>query len=80
MAFGLAEQLKDFAQYHGHEELSFTVSKVNDILHEFNSSFELSLYQKTITDVFFLLEVHIFTFKAFPTSVATGFSALNSNW
>ena len=51
-----------------------------DILHEFNSSFELSLYQKTVTDVFFLLEVHIFTFKAFPTSVATGFSALNSNW
>ena len=36
---GLAEQLKDFAQYHGHEELSFTLSKVDDILHEFNSGF-----------------------------------------
>ena len=29
---GLAEWLKDFAQYY--EESSFTLSKVNDILHE----------------------------------------------
>ena len=33
-AVGLAEQLKDFVQYYGHEELSFTLSKVNDILRE----------------------------------------------
>ena len=29
---GLAEQLKDFAQYYGHAELSFTLSNANDIL------------------------------------------------
>ena len=29
-AIGLAEQLKDFAQYYGHERSSFTLSKVND--------------------------------------------------
>ena len=28
-AEGLAEQLKDFVQYYGHEELSLTLSKVN---------------------------------------------------
>ena len=33
-AVGLAKQRKDFAQYYGHEELSFTLSKVNSILHE----------------------------------------------
>ena len=31
---GPAEQLKDFARYYGHEELSFTLSKANDILLE----------------------------------------------
>ena len=31
---GLAEQLKDFAQHYRHEESSFTLSKVNDILDE----------------------------------------------
>ena len=43
-AVGLAEQLKDFAQYYGHEELSFTLSKVNDIY--MKSSFELRKIRK----------------------------------
>ena len=46
----LAEQLKDFAHYYGHEELSFTLSKVNDILHEIK--LRAPKYQKTITDFF----------------------------
>ena len=49
----LAEQLKDFAQYYGHEELSFTLrsqSKVNDILHELK--LRGLKYQKTITGFF----------------------------
>ena len=50
-AVGLAKQLKDFAQYYGHEELSFTLSKVNDILHEIK--LRAPEYQKTITDFFF---------------------------
>ena len=50
---GLAEQLKDFAQYYGHEELSFTLrslSKFNDILHEIK--LRAPKYQKTITGFF----------------------------
>lgn len=51
-AVGLAEQLKDFAQYYGHEELSFTLSKVNDMhmLHEIK--LRAPKHQKTITDFF----------------------------
>ena len=49
-AVGLAEQLKDFAQYYGHEELSFTLSKVNDILHEMK--LRAPKYHKAITDFF----------------------------
>ena len=49
-ATGLAKQLKDFAQYYGHEELSFTLSKVNDILHEIK--LRAPKYQKTITNFF----------------------------
>ena len=30
----LAEQQKDFAQFHGHEELSLVLSKVSDVLHQ----------------------------------------------
>ena len=57
-AVALAKQLKDFAQYYGHEELSFTLfffcltlSKVNDILHEIK--LRAPKYQKTRTDFFF---------------------------
>ena len=64
-AVGLAKQLKDFAQYYGHEELSFTLSKVNSILHEM--TLRAPKYHKTITADFFLLEIHIVTLKAFPT-------------
>ena len=39
-----------FAQHYGHEELSFTLSKVNDILHEIK--LRAPKYQKTITDFF----------------------------
>ena len=53
-AVGLAEQLKDFAHYYGHEEFSFTLSKVNDILHEIK--LQAPKYQKTITDFFFFLK------------------------
>lgn len=60
-AEGLAEQLKDFAQYHGHEELSFTLSKVNDILHKIKLRAPKS--QKTVTE-FFRLEIHTVTVKA----------------
>ena len=42
-AVGLAKKLKDFAQYYGHGELSFTLSNVNSILHE------APKYHKTIT-------------------------------
>ena len=62
-AVGLAKQLKDFAQYYGHEELSFTLSKVNGILHEIK--LRAPKYHKTITADFFLLEIHIVTLKAF---------------
>ena len=44
-------QLKDFAQYYGHEERSFTLSKVNDILHEIKLRAPPK-YQKTITNFF----------------------------
>ena len=30
----MAEQLKDFAQFNGHEELSLALSKVSDLLHQ----------------------------------------------
>ena len=30
----VAEQLKDFAQFNGHEELSLALSKVSDLLHQ----------------------------------------------
>ena len=53
-AVGLAKQLKDFAQYYGLEELSFTLSKVNDILPEIK--LRAPKYQKTITDFFFFLK------------------------
>ena len=55
-AVGLAEPLKDFAQYYEHEELSLTLRKVNDILHEIK--LQAPKYQKTITDFFFLLDIH----------------------
>ena len=55
-AVALAEPLKDFAQYYEHEELSLTLRKVNDILHEIK--LQASKYQKTITDFFFLLDIH----------------------
>ena len=42
----------------------FTLSKVNDILHEIK--LRVPKYQKNITD-FFFLEIHIVTLKAFPT-------------
>ena len=29
----MAEQLRDFAQFNGHQELSLVLSKVNDILY-----------------------------------------------
>ena len=63
-AVGLAEPLKDFAQYYEHEELFLTLSKVNDILHEIK--LQALKYQKTITDFFFFL-ITIITLKAFPT-------------
>ena len=50
-AVRLAKQLKDFAQYYGHEELSFTLSKVSDILHEIK--LRALKYQKTITFFFY---------------------------
>ena len=49
-AVRLAEQLKDFAQYYKHEELSFILSKVNDKLHEIK--LRAPKHQKTITDFF----------------------------
>ena len=55
-AVGLAEPLKDFAQYYEHEQLFLTLSKVNDILHEIK--LQAPKYQKTITDFFFLLDNH----------------------
>jgi len=58
------EQLTDFAQYYGHEELSFRLSKFNDILHEIK--LRAPKYQKTLTDSFFLLEINIVTLQAFP--------------
>ena len=30
----MAEQLRDFAQFNGHQELSLALSKVNDILND----------------------------------------------
>ena len=66
-AVGLAKQLKDFAQYDMKNFLShyfffyFTLSKVNDILHEIK--LRAPKYQKTITDFF----KSIITLKAFPT-------------
>ena len=49
-AVGLAKQLKDFAQYYGDEKVSFTLSKVNDILHEIK--LRAPKYHKTMTDCF----------------------------
>lgn len=46
----LAEQLKDFAQFHGHEELSLVLSKVNDLLHAIKLQGPKS--QTDITDFF----------------------------
>ena len=46
-AVGLAKKLKDFAQYYGHGELSFTLSKVNSILHEIK--LRAPKYHETIT-------------------------------
>ena len=51
---GLQSSLTDFAQYYGHEELSFTLSKVNDILHEIK--LRAPKYQRTTTDLFFFLK------------------------
>ena len=48
-AVGLAKQLKDFAQYYRHEEVSFTLSKVNAILHEIKLR---APKLRTITDFF----------------------------
>lgn len=48
----IAEQLKDFAQFHGYEELSLTLSKVNDLLHEIKLRGPKS--QTTITEFFSL--------------------------
>ena len=64
---GLAKKLKDFVQYYGHEELSFTLSQVNSILHEIK--LRAPKYHKTTTAeyFFFLLEIHIVMLKAFPT-------------
>ena len=46
----LAEQLEDFAQFDGHEELSLALSKVSDLLHQMNLRNPKS--QTTITDFF----------------------------
>ena len=46
----VAEQLKDFAQYNGHEELSFALSNVSDLLHQIKLRSPKS--QTTITDFF----------------------------
>ena len=53
-AENLAEQLQHFAQFHGHEQLSLAINKVNnDLLHE------IKLYapkaQATITDFFLVV-------------------------
>ena len=46
----VAEQLKDFAQFNGHEELSLALSKVSDLLHQIKlRSLKLPT---TITDFF----------------------------
>ena len=50
----VAEQLKDFAQYNGHEELLLALSKVSDLLHQIKLRSPKS--QTTIT-VFFSLHV-----------------------
>ena len=60
-AVGLAEQLKYFSQYYGHEELSCTLSKVNDTLNYIKKTSENN------NRFFFLLEIHIGTLIAFPT-------------
>ena len=62
-AVALAEPLKEFTQYYGHEELSLTLSKVNDILHEIK--LRAPKYQKTTTDFFFLLDIHNNYVKSF---------------
>ena len=46
----VAEQLKDFAQFNGHEELSLALSKVRDLLHQ--NKLRSPKLQTTITDFF----------------------------
>ena len=46
----VTEQLKDFAQFDGHEELSLALSKVSDLLHQIKLS--SPKLQTTITDFF----------------------------
>ena len=46
----VAEQLKDFAQFNGYEELSLALSKVSDLLHQIE--LRSSKLQTTITDFF----------------------------
>ena len=46
----VAEQLKDFAQFNGHEELSLALSKVSDLLHQIK--LRSPKLQTTITDFF----------------------------
>ena len=46
----VAEQLKDFAQFNGHEELSLALSKVSDLLHQIKLC--SPKLQTTITDFF----------------------------
>ena len=49
-AVELAEQLKDFALFHGYEELSLAKSKVNDLLDEIKLCGPK--LQTTITEIF----------------------------
>ena len=46
----VAEQLKDFAQFNGHEELSLVLRKVSDLLHQIK--LRSPKLQTTITDFF----------------------------
>ena len=46
----VAEQLKDFAQFNGHEEVSLALSKVSDLFHQIK--LRSPKLQKTITDFF----------------------------
>ena len=46
----VAEQLKDFVQFNGHEELSLALSKVRDLFHQ--NKLRSPKLQTTITDFF----------------------------